>query len=68
MIASRQRQRDNVIEPQGPEKIRTKNFGSRCLDGVATPNTRYSNIAITNNYMACKQGYVVAPVLSLAQL
>ena len=37
-IASRQRQRDHEIEPQGPEKIRQK-FWSLCLDGVATPNT-----------------------------
>ena len=29
-LASRQRQRDNVIEPQGQEKIR-KIFRSRCL-------------------------------------
>ena len=32
-----QRQRDNVIEPQGPEKIR-KIFRSRWQDGVATTN------------------------------
>ena len=31
------RQRDKIIEPQGPEKIR-KIFWSRCLDGVATTN------------------------------
>ena len=36
-IVSRQRQRDNVIEPQGPEKIRNI-FRSQCLDGVATPD------------------------------
>ena len=33
-LASRQRQRYNVIEPPGQEKIR-KIFRSRCLDGVA---------------------------------
>ena len=33
-LASRQRQRDNVIEPRGQEKSR-KIFRSRCLDGVA---------------------------------
>ena len=34
-LASRQRQRDNVIEPHEPEKIQ-KIFWSRCLDGEAT--------------------------------
>ena len=36
-LASRQRQRDNVIQPQGPEKIR-KILRSLCLQGVATTN------------------------------
>ena len=36
-IASRQRIRDNVTEPEGPEK-NLKIFMPRCLDGVATPN------------------------------
>ena len=31
------RQRDNVIEPQGPEIVR-KIFRSRCFGGVATTN------------------------------
>ena len=37
-LASRQRQRDNVIVPQGQEKI-GKISRSRNLDGVATMNT-----------------------------
>ena len=32
-LASRQQQRDNVIEPHGQEQIQ-KIFRSRCLDGV----------------------------------
>ena len=37
IIASLQRQRNNVIEPRGQETNR-KIFRSLCLDGVATPN------------------------------
>ena len=36
-LASRQRQHDNVIEPQGPEKNR-KIIRPQCLDGVVTIN------------------------------
>ena len=36
-LASRQRIRNNVKEPEGPEK-NLKIFMSRCLDGVAKPN------------------------------
>ena len=31
-------------------------------------HTKYRNIAITNNFVACKQGPVVATVLSRAEL
>ena len=31
-------------------------------------HNKYSNIAITNNFMACKHGHVVAAVLARAQL
>ena len=41
-LALRQRQRDNVIEPQGQEKIR-KIFRSRCVDGVAKQIQKYCN-------------------------
>ena len=59
-LALRQRQHKNVIEPQGPEKFR-KIFKSRC-------HNKYSNIAITNNFVAWKHGHVVAAVFSRAQL
>ena len=48
-LASQQRQRDNVIEPQGPETIR-KISRSRCLDGVTTTNIDICNV-IANNFV-----------------
>ena len=52
-LASRQRQRNNVIEPQGQEKIR-KIFGSWCLDEVVT-----TNIVILH----CRGSIVACPAL-----
>ena len=41
-IASRQRQRDNLIEHQGQEKNINKYFKALCLNEVATPNVYFS--------------------------
>ena len=38
VLASRQRQRNNVIEPRGQEKIRKILSSRRCLHGVAKTN------------------------------
>ena len=42
VIASRQRQRDNLIEHQGQEKNINKYFKALCLNEVATPNVYFS--------------------------
>ena len=49
----------------GTRKI-WKIFRSRCLDGVS--HTKFSNIVLTNVFVACKHGHVGAAVLARAQL
>ena len=62
-IASPQRQRNNVIEPRGPEKIRNI-FRSRCLDGVATPRIvilQYHTTVWPENMVSLSRQYCRGP-------
>ena len=60
--ASRQRQRDNR-----PSRIRKSSKNVKVSVYRWSSRKAYSNNAITNNFVAWKQGHVVAAVLSRAQ-
>ena len=60
-----QRQRNNVIKPQGLEKIKINIYFS--VSRWSNHN-KCSNIVIANNFVARKYGDVVATELSRAQL
>ena len=63
VLASRQRQRNNVIEPQGSEKFR-QIFRSRCLEGVATTNIvilQFTKTLWPENMLTLSQQYCCVP-------